>query len=88
MKCLFIFNLFIIFVNALKSELCITCSFYKKDRLSDKKFGKCTLFQQEASNDYIFVDGTIDKKIDYHYCSTARKLDHMCGEEGKFYNKK
>jgi hypothetical protein len=87
MKYLFIiFGLF--FVDALKPTLCLNCKFYKKDFLSDKRFGKCLLFPQEKSNNYIFVDGTKDNKIEYYYCATARNLDHMCGEEGKFYNKK
>ena len=25
---------------------------------------------------------------DYNYCSTARKFNDMCGEEGKMYKKK
>jgi hypothetical protein len=87
MKYLFIiFGLF--FVDALNRNLCLSCKFYKKDFLSDKQFGKCLLFPQEKSNNYIFVDGTKDNKIEYYYCATARNLDHMCGEEGKFYNKK
>ena len=77
-----------LFAEALKPNLCIECAFYKKDPLSHKKFGKCLLFPEEISNDYFFVDGTIDKNINYHYCSTARNMHHMCGEEGKFYNKK
>lgn len=24
----------------------------------------------------------------YNYCSTARKFKHMCGKEGKFFEKK
>jgi hypothetical protein len=88
MKCLFIFNLFIIFVNAIQPKLCIKCAFYKKDRFTDNKFGKCLLFPEEVSNSYIFVDGTIDKKIEYNYCATARNMNHMCGQEGKYYKKK
>ena len=70
-------------------NLCINCNFYKKDRLTKNKFGKCLLFPEEKTNDYFFVDGINDKKkIEYHYCSTARNLDHMCGEEGRFFIKK
>ena len=27
-------------------------------------------------------------KTEYTYCSTARKFEHLCGKEGKFYEKK
>ena len=89
MKYLFIiFMSFFVFGEALKPKLCINCKFYKKDSFTNNKFGKCLLFPQEESNDYIFVDGTNNKKKDYHYCATARKLNHMCGEKGIFFNKK
>lgn len=28
------------------------------------------------------------KNVDYHYCSTSREFEHMCGKEGKLYEKK
>jgi len=87
MNCLFII-LGLFFVDALKPNLCINCNFYKKDRLTNNKFGKCLLFPQETTSDYFFVDGINKKKIDYHYCATARNLHHMCGEEGQFFIKK
>jgi hypothetical protein len=35
------------------------------------------------------VNGKPDNNLDkYHYCSTARKFDNMCGKEGKFYEEK
>ena len=43
-------------------NLCINCNFYKKDRLTKNKFGKCLLFPEEKTNDYFFVDGINDKK--------------------------
>ena len=88
MKYLFII-LGLFFVDALKPNLCINCNFYKKDLLTNNKFGKCLLFPQEKTSDYFFVDGINNKKkIDYHYCATARNLHHMCGEEGQFFIKK
>jgi len=87
MKYLFII-LGLFFVDALKPKLCINCNFYKKDYLTNNKFGKCLLFPQEKTSDYFFVDGINKKKIDYHYCATARNLHHMCGEEGQFFIKK
>jgi hypothetical protein len=34
------------------------------------------------------VNGIKEKKIDFYYCSTARKYEDICGKEGKFYVKK
>ena len=34
-------------------------------------------------------DGIREKKITtYHYCSTARDFEHLCGEEGKKFEAK
>jgi hypothetical protein len=47
-------------------------------------YGKCLLFPKtERSIDY-FITG-IDKKVEFYYCSIARKYDDMCGKDGKRY---
>jgi hypothetical protein len=76
-------------VNSTKPKLCIDCKFFKKDFFTDNKFGKCSLFSKEESNYNYLVDGS--KKVNiigYYFSSTARGFNHMCGEEGKFYEKK
>jgi hypothetical protein len=63
--------------------------FLLEHSLANQENGKCLLFPQEQTSDYFFVDGINNKKkIDYHYCATARNLHHMCGEEGQFFIKK
>lgn len=63
-------------------KLCVECKFYVKPFLNRKEFGKCSfLFKQNF--DTYFV--TEKNNTEYNYCSTARKYDHLCGEEGKHY---
>jgi hypothetical protein len=74
--------------NHIKPKLCFECKHFKKDFFITNKFGKCILFPR-IENDYFFVDGIKNtKKDDYFYCSTARRVDNMCGKEGVFYEKK
>ena len=69
-------------------KLCINCKFYKKNFFTMSEFGKCSLFPREIDNDSFLVNGIANNKIEYHYCSTSRTFGHMCGTEGKFYEKK
>lgn len=76
--------------NQIRPKLCIDCKFYTKNFFTFSEFGKCSMFPTEQqSNDYYLVNGKNYNIEDYyHYCSTSRKLDHMCGKEGKFFEKK
>ena len=69
-----------------KPKLCIDCKFFKKDGVSNK-YGKCSLFITKEDDKSVLVDGIDRTRIEYQYCSIARKYDHMCGEEGKLYVK-
>jgi len=74
--------------NQFRPKLCIDCKFYTKDFLTFSEFGKCSLFPKEEDNSYFLVNGNNNyNRIEYHHCATARKIDHMCGKEGKFYEK-
>jgi len=75
--------------SQIRPKLCIDCKFYKKDFFTFSEFGKCSLFPKEGDNDYFLVNGNKkNNNIEYYYCNTARNSDNMCGEEGKFYEKK
>ncbi len=81
----------IILSNSLQTnekKLCVNCKFFKKDFFTDPKFGKCALYPKEEENNYYFVTGKLDKRIDYGYCSVSRMFDTYCGKEGKFYQEK
>ena len=88
---------FIIYCNILslfsaapiKPKLCVDCKFFTKDFFTINKFGKCSLFPKVDDINYFLVDGNKDNiNSEYHYCSTSRKYDHMCGEEGKLFENK
>jgi len=72
-------------VNQDGEKFCKNCKFFKKDFFTETKFGHCSHFPFQQTNDYL-VDGYKDESpISYHYCSTSRSSDHMCGKEGKYY---
>ena len=69
-------------------KFCKDCKFFKKDFLPQIKFGHCTHFPYQPSDDYL-VDGVKDTSpSSYYYCGTARSSERMCGEEGKFFEPK
>ena len=72
---------------AVKEEkFCKDCKFFKKDFFTETKFGHCSRFPFQQTDNYL-VDGYKDESpINYYYCSTARSSDHMCGPEGKYYS--
>jgi len=74
--------------NSTNPKLCVDCKFFKKDLLGDR-FGTCSLFKKyEISDDSFLVDGIVrGKSVKYHYCSTARLDDCMCGKDGNLYEK-
>jgi len=76
--------------SQIRPKFCVGCKFYKKDFFTFSEFGKCTLFPKEKENDYFLVNGNNinNNNIEYHYCVTSRNSEGMCGEEGKYYEKK
>ena len=76
--------------NPIKPKLCVNCRYFTKDFFTPSRFGKCILFPREdySSSDYLVNGRKQNTKLDYYHCSTARHLEHMCGEEGKLYEKK
>ena len=82
-----------------KPKICVNCKYIIPDTIyswqtpRDTKFSeysRCSLFPQYSNNkNNHLVTGNIEKSTTiYHYCSTARDQDSMCGEEGKEYKKK
>ena len=71
-------------IEPIEPKLCKNCKFFvKKDFFTANKFGQCKLFNYEETK-YFLVDGIPEKNLNtYHYCSTARKFDHLCGVDGK-----
>jgi len=78
--------------NSFQLKFCVNCKFAINID-ENNKFMKCSQFQinEELNNSHFLVTGVNSNSIseqDYVYCSTARKFNHMCGEEGKMYKKK
>ena len=72
-----------------KIKFCKDCKFFKKDFSTDTKFGHCSHFPIQETNNYYLVDGFKDTSpTSYHYCATARSSERMCGQEGKYFESK
>ena len=78
--------LFIVQCSSLSMpKLCVNCIHFMPDDTSDK-YGKCDQFIIESDNNYGLMTGEyIEEFNDFHYCTTARNFDHMCGKHGKKY---
>jgi hypothetical protein len=73
----------IISLKPINPKLCINCKYFISDN-DNGKDGKCSFLPKRDEN--YLVNGINEE--DYYYCSTARKYEDMCGEEGKYYKKK
>jgi hypothetical protein len=75
-----------LFTTLVYSKLCIHCKHFRPVTnpflLFDQKFGKCSAFPIVYDDDYVLVTGKKTKKLDYHYCRTARNSEYLCGMEG------
>jgi hypothetical protein len=71
-----------------KLKLCINCKYYTKNFFSSSEYGQCRMFIRVNDNDSFLVNGINNKKIENYYCSTARNSEKMCGQDGKFYERK
>jgi hypothetical protein len=66
-------------------KFCKDCKFFKKDFFTETKYGHCSLFPNQPTDNYL-VDGIKDQSpMNYYYCSVARSSDRMCGPEGTYY---
>ena len=67
------------------TKLIICNKFFKNSLLTNNKFGRCSLFPKEEKRDINYYVSGMEKNIDFHFCSTARTYDDMCGKDGKKY---
>jgi hypothetical protein len=67
-------------------KLCMNCKHFKKDIFTPSMFSQCKKFLIIDKNVNYLINGK--KKENMHYCSTARKYDILCGEEGSGYEPK
>jgi hypothetical protein len=72
-------------------KICINCKHFINDNISpsDYIFGKCGFFKETITdNSHLIIGGSIVETNYYPYASTARSMEHLCGEKGKYYIKK
>lgn len=75
-------------LQVIKPKICVNCKYFISDNYTDK-YARCSLFPIEETSCYRLVNYDIDEnKCEYNYCGHARKMENMCGLEGKKYKKK
>jgi len=78
--------------NPNKPNLCVNCRYFTNNFFIPNRFGKCRQFPIESrinNNADFLVTGRKKKEIaDYHFCSVAREMHHLCGKEGRLYEQK
>ena len=76
-------------VSNAEPKFCINCKHFRLKPGSGVDFGRCALFSKKKDmGTYLTTGVKSDPKNDYYYCSTARTSNHMCGEEGNFFQEK
>jgi hypothetical protein len=80
------FSVYCIFLSYIASpKFCINCMHFISDNVSND-FAKCNFFPVEKSKYRYLVTGQKNEDtIKYSHCTTARQLEHMCGENAKKY---
>jgi hypothetical protein len=67
----------------------MNCKHFKRDIFTPSRFGKCKKFLTIDDNvDHLIYGKKKEKTENMHYCSTARKFDSLCGEDGTGYEAK
>jgi len=69
-------------VQSLNVPFCINCKHFIPDKLGGK-YGKCKMAPVDIT-EYL-VTGNV-KDIAFHYCTTSRAHDNMCGKNGTKYD--
>ena len=75
--------------KSMNTKFCLNCRYFLDNSYTGIQFGKCAQFPHIIEdNSYLITGTSIYQEIDYHYCSTARSTETMCGKEGKIYKRK
>ena len=81
------YSLLLFFMSYLMTpKFCINCMYFVPNE-KYLEYSKCAKFPINENDDKFLVTGEVlFKNIEYHHCSTARKLDHLCSVKGKFHH--
>jgi hypothetical protein len=67
----------------------MNCKYFNRDVFTPSRFAKCKKFLMKDNNVDHLIDGKRKEETkNMYYCSTARKFDILCGEEGTGYEPK
>uniref|UniRef100_A0A6C0HTZ6 Uncharacterized protein n=1 Tax=viral metagenome TaxID=1070528 RepID=A0A6C0HTZ6_9ZZZZ len=73
-------------------KFCINCKYFKiklGNSYNELEYGKCLKFPKKLNPpitpEYLVTSIPKESILEYSYATTARQLEYMCGEEGKFY---
>ena len=69
---------------SLEPKFCVTCTHFIPNKLGNE-YGKCLQFPIEKEYTYLITGERNEEPDDYTHCTTARKHNNMCGENGKKY---
>jgi hypothetical protein len=64
-------------------KFCVNCVHYIPHKKPE--FSECKLFPLGNDDTYLITGQVNIQPIEYHYCSTSRIFDHMCGKSGEKY---
>ena len=70
---------------SLEPKFCVTCKHFIPNYKLGNEYGKCYQFPIEKEDTYLITGERKDEPTEYKHCSTARKFNNMCGENGKRY---
>lgn len=81
-----LFSFFLISISyILAPKFCVYCEHFIPKKGGNNEFGRCKKFPHDWTDNYLITGEKKAEESNYHFCSTARKFDYMCGERGKKY---
>ena len=66
-------------------RFCVNCVHYIPHRKHRPEYSECKLFPVPNNELYLITGQVNIQPTEYHYCSTARRVEDMCGNSGKKY---
>lgn len=69
------------------NKLCVNCQYFLKSKNGENLYAKCVAIPIINENKISYLV-TGNKEKTYHFCSTARSYEELCGKDGKRYRKK
>ncbi len=69
------------------TNLCINCKYFIPNYFSNE-YARCANFLKDQNLSRFLVTGKMKMRAeDFFVCSVARRYDHLCGKEGKMFER-